>query len=107
VSNAELFTSLLTRNCHHFSQELWTPGWRKKNTRKRFVTRQKLLQRVETEYIELGDNVVEMEKQLEEIVKNLKKEEEERMKPVRALLAEYEGHCLLKENGIISTIIQF
>ena len=41
------------------------------------------------EFIELGDNIplLEMEKQLIEIVTNLEKDKEERMKPVCALIA--------------------
>ena len=48
-----------------------------------------------TQYIEFGDDVplLEMEKQLEEIVTNLKKDKEERMKSVRALFAEDEVLC--------------
>ena len=68
-------------------------------------TRQKLLcKELGTKFIELGDDVplLEMKKQLEEIVTNLAKDKEERMKRVRALLAEDELLCrrLGKESSI-------
>ena len=96
MSNAELFTPLLTKNCHHFSQELWIFILKEEeNNKKEFLAiiysldsqKQLLCRELGIRYIELGGDVPfrEMEKQLRANVTSLKKDKKERMKHVRAL----------------------
>ena len=95
---------MLSKNCCHFLQELWDSMLEEEQNNKKKILiiidrlgrQQHLLCReLGTQYIEFGDDVplLEMEKQLEEIVTNLKKDKEERMKSVRALFAEDEVLC--------------